>query len=90
MAGIPQMTYCVGVEIFGTPLIAGIGTIIIISYLLHKTQVSATFSIPIILLASMSMFFIFAYDIFQTIVLIILFFAALILAIVLIRHFYRS
>lgn len=80
---------CVGTEVFGNLFFASIGFMFMFAYLLYRSGVSFTVSVPLALVFVFAMFWIVSVDVFASLALVILFIAALILAIVIIRHFFR-
>ncbi len=81
---------CMMVEVFGSHLLAGVMILGIAMYLMFRAGFSFTASVPVSLILLFALFYWTMQDlVFRTIATIIIFFAAIILAIVVIRHFFR-
>jgi len=88
-SSIPQATFCVISEVFGTITIGSIIMIILGAYAMHKAGLSFTVALPLAFMLGFSLFWITSADIFTKIMSLIMVVSLAIFAIALIRYFKR-
>ena len=87
--GIPQIIGCVWAEVFGSMIYGAFFGLIILAYILYKAGLNMTVSIPLAFLAIFSLYWIAFEGLFQSLMLVIMFFGAAILGFALWRYFKR-
>ena len=87
--GIGQMFVCLGLEMFGTMALASVAFLIMMAYLMNRSGMSFTASVPLSLILLFSLLWATGVDLFRNIVLVILLLSGAVIGIALLRHFYR-
>jgi len=88
-SSIPQATFCLIPEVFGSMLIGSVVIMILAAYTMYKAGLSFTTALPLAFMLGFTLFWISSADIFTTIMSMILVVALAIFAIALIRYFKR-
>lgn len=88
--GIPQIIGCVWGEVFATAMLGSLFGLIMLAYILYKAGFNMIVAIPMAFMAIFALYWItFESDIYQSLMLLIMFFGAAILGFALWRYFKR-